>query len=387
MRVLMVHPRLNPPGGGRAVGAWTLQALRERHHVDVLTWDPVDVAAINRHFGTSLRAGDFGRVEVAPVLRRLFPAGALDLWTRNYLFRIAQRRRAHYDVLLSTQNEADFGARGIQYIHFPLFHDPRINPRVTRLYGPVETAWYHRSPALMRWYFRACGIGAWFSLSRLRDNLTLVNSDWTGRVVAETHGVAAATLYPPVRNDFPEVAWADREHGFVCVGRIAPEKRIPMLVEILAAVRRRGHDIHLHIVGPPADREHLRVVQCLQREHASWVALELNPSHDALDQLLSCHQYGIHGRSPEHFGIAVGEMVNAGCIVFVPDDGGQVEIIGGRAELIYGSPDEAVEKIDAVLRAADRQAALRSYLATRRGRFSADEFMRQIRETIEHFSG
>jgi len=386
-RVLVVHPWLNPPGGGRAVGAWTLEALRDAHQVDVLTWDPVDLAAINRQFGTSLRAGDFRFHGVSPALHRLLPASAFRLWKRNYLFRIAQQRRAQYDVLICTQNEADFGVRGIQYIHFPLFHDPRINPRVARPFEDLPNRWYHRSASFMRWYFRACGMDSWFSLSRVRDNLTLVNSEWTGRVVAQTYDVDPITLYPPVRSEFPDVPWAERKRGFVCVGRIAEEKRLPMIIDILAGVRQRGHDVHLHIAGAGSDRDYCRVMRRLQQKHTSWVSLDVDLPHGELAELVSQHQFGIHGRAPEHFGIAVGEMVNAGCIVFVPNSGGQVEIVGNRGELIYDTPADAVDKIDAVLSDSTRQAALRSYLASRRARFSIAEFMRQMRTTIEQFAG
>ncbi|HUI25034.1 MAG TPA: hypothetical protein VL403_03030, partial [Candidatus Kryptonia bacterium] len=93
-RVLLVHPSLNPPGGGRAVGAWTLQALRDTYRVDVLTWEPVNLAAINRQYGTGLRASDFRFHGVSPALRRLLPAGTFDLWKRNHLLRIAQQRHA-----------------------------------------------------------------------------------------------------------------------------------------------------------------------------------------------------------------------------------------------------------------------------------------------------
>ena len=39
------------------------------------------------------------------------------------------------------------------------------------------------------------------------------------------------------------------------------------------------------------------------------------------------------------------KMLKGGCIPFVPNDGGPVEIIGGDKRLIYQSEEEAVEKI------------------------------------------
>jgi len=64
-----------------------------------------------------------------------------------------------------------------------------------------------------------------------------------------------------------------------------------------------------------------------------------------------------------------------------------VEIIGDHPELIYASPDEAVDKIAAVLDDPARQQALRTQLAERRRRFSTEAFMQQMRSIVERFPG
>ena len=66
---------------------------------------------------------------------------------------------------------------------------------------------------------------------------------------------------------------------------------------------------------------------------------------DAKRALLRGHRFGIHCRSHEPFGIAVAELAAAGCVTFVPDGGGQVEIVD-HPDLIYTSPEAAIEKID-----------------------------------------
>ncbi|MBI1815266.1 MAG: glycosyltransferase family 4 protein [Deltaproteobacteria bacterium] len=395
-RILVVRPDFNPPGGGRSVAAWTVQALRDDHHVDVLAAKPVNIAAINRHYGTTLRSTDIRSQAVAPLIGNL--TRRFDLWQYIHLLRHAQRLRGNYDVMIGLQNEADFGGRGIQYIHYPRFHDPRINPnvpnapnvpRVPRVSEPADgpsPRWYHRSPIFMRWYLRLAGIGSGFSMARMRENLTFANSDWTGRLVKAAHGIEPTTLYPPVADSFPRVPWEQRKMGFVCVGRIAPVKRLEMIVAILAAVRQRGHDVHLHIAGVPGNQNYFQLVQRLCAQHRPWVSLDLDLPRPALAQLIATHRYGIHGMARERFGIAVAEMVTAGCIVFVPNNGGQVEIIGDSAELRYDTPDEAVDKIDAVLREPARQDAFREILAARSARFSAAEFMRQMRAGVAQFT-
>src|SRR5262249_56209356 len=57
---------LQPPGGGNGVAAWFLQALACEHRVTVLSWRPVDVAPIDRFFGTNLRELAFDTLGVPP---------------------------------------------------------------------------------------------------------------------------------------------------------------------------------------------------------------------------------------------------------------------------------------------------------------------------------
>jgi glycosyltransferase involved in cell wall biosynthesis len=275
-RVLIVHLDTDPrSGGGSAVAAWTLEALRGRYQLGLLTWNPVDCEALNRYFGTSLRRSDVIVHGVPAAVRRLAHNRGLTLAKLNYLQRRCRRLGRDYDICIGTNNEIDFGRRGIQYVHFPRFHDPRINRGINRPLGDVDVRWF-RSPALVRAYFRICGLSSGFSLERMRGNLTLTNSDWTARKVKEAHGIDAITVYPPVPGDFPHVPWEQRKAGFVCVGRIAPEKQLENVIGILSAVRAQGADVHLHIAGAPGPREYVERIRRLQAGHADWLFLEFD---------------------------------------------------------------------------------------------------------------
>ena len=72
-KVLLVQPSLQPPGGANGVAAWIIEALKGEHAVSVLTWTPIDVASINRFYGTSLRTPEFTVRRVDPILRSLNP--------------------------------------------------------------------------------------------------------------------------------------------------------------------------------------------------------------------------------------------------------------------------------------------------------------------------
>jgi len=207
-------------------------------------------------------------------------------------------------------------------------------------------------------------------------NLTLVNSNWSREVFRARYGVLARTVYPPVPVPAPGLPWEAREPGFVCIGRIAPVKELDRVLDIVGAVRRQVPAVRLHLVGTAEDAAYHRHVA--RRARAEGATLYENLSREALGALLARQRYGIHGMRDEHFGMAPAEMVAAGCIVWVPDSGGQVEIVGD-ARLTYGSVEEAVARILAVLRAPAEQGALREHLAAMATRFSAERFVREIR--------
>ncbi len=85
----------------------------------------------------------------------------------------------------------------------------------------------------------------------------------------------------------------------------------------------------------------------------------------------------------EPFGIAIAEMVRGGCIVFIPNNGGQAEIIGPENRLLFSSNSGAVCKIIDVLKHSRFQQQLRHYLESRQNLFSEDRFMDQIQRILE----
>ena len=124
--------------------------------------------------------------------------------------------------------------------------------------------------------------------------------------------------------------------GFVCIGRISPEKRIEQIIQILKQVRVRGHKIHLNIIGGTEETPYGRSIEELSKTERDWITLEGKRFGSDKTKILSQHLFGIHACQGEAFGISVVEMVKAGCITFVPDEGGQTEIVN-HSSLTYNS--------------------------------------------------
>jgi glycosyltransferase involved in cell wall biosynthesis len=378
-RVLLVQPSMQPPGGGNGVAAWVLQALVAEHEVTVLSWKPVDIDPINRFFGTHLKPGDFDTM-VVPWHWRVVPdhlpvpAALIRL---SLMMRYTRRVSGGYDVIFGVFNETDYGRRGIQYIHYPTYLRPRPE---------VDRRWYHAARGPLKAYYAVADRIADFSMDRLRQNLTLVNSDWTGSHVGRFLGVATQTLYPPVADPAPGAPWAERRSGFLSIGRLAPEKEYERVMRILARVRERVPGITLTIVGTwdrHARRYRDRLFD-LARQLGPWIEFRQNVSRDEMRALMATHRYGMHGMREEHFGMAPAELARAGCIVWVPRGGGQMEIVDREPALMYDSEDDAVDKIVRTLNTPSEQERLRAVLR-RSERFSTAQFVARVRAIVNDF--
>lgn len=374
MRLLLVQPSLAPPGGGHLVAAWVIEALRGEHRLTLLSWEPPDLTSVNRHFGTSLVVDDFTLALPSAALRRLVALSPLPaaLLKHSLLMRLAHRLAARHDLLLTADNEADFGRPGIQYVHYPKLDPERPD---------VDLHWYHGAPlvAAYRAFVRRLGR---ITDAGMRANLTLVNSTSTAARVRALHGIEPVVLYPPVPGVFPSVPWHARTDGVVAIGRLSPEKRLEDVVHAVRLARRGGADLELHLIGSDSDRAYTDEIRSLVREHAAWAHLHIDLTRDALLRLVARQRYGMHAMVDEPFGIAVAEMLRAGCIPFVHASAGPQEIVGDDPRLLFRDPAEAAERLLAVHREPAAQHALRATLAARAQHFSSTRFVDELRAIV-----
>jgi glycosyltransferase involved in cell wall biosynthesis len=353
-----------------------VHALQDDYDIALAMWEAPDFDRVNAAYGTAIRGS---AIEVYTVTRPVTAAvdalpvrAALLKWSA--LVRLARQVGGANDVFVSADNEMDFGRRGLQYVHYPR----QLRPR------PVEDLrWYHRAPGLLDLYYAFCDRLMSFSLAGVQQNITLANSDWTAvRLRTLNPHLSISVVPPPVAGGFPDVPWEQRADGFVSIGRFSIEKELDKVVAIVAEVRRTAPQVRLHLVGGRDSRWYYRRVKQLAERHRDWIDVHENVSREELRRLITANRYGIHGMREEHFGIAPAEMVNGGCIVFVPNGGGQVEIVDRDPRLVYDAPADAVSNILHVLNDAGEQAALRTRLAERRERFSVARFCTSIRQLV-----
>jgi len=376
-KIAIVFPEFHL-GGAEALTLWTIEALKSLYDIYLITASEIDLSLLNNIYGTSLKQSDFSVVKL-PIPIFLKSINKFLILKQHFAMRYCKYHISDFDIFFSTFNEMDFGKPGIQYIHFPILEES-----IAREMQFMSNSFVYKDTFLRRIY-KELGVKiSGFSLDSMKENITLTNSHWTSKVIQKTYGITPKVVYPPVVGNFPIVSWDKRENGFVCVGRITPEKRIENIINTLHSVRESGYNIHLHIIGKLQNSDYGKKILKLIKENSSWVILNEGLSRDEMLKVLANHKYGIHAMPKEHFGLAVAEMVRAGEIVFVPNDGGQVEIVGNNQSLVYENSEDAVKKIIKVLSDDELQYSLREFLSIYANEFTLEKFEAKIREIVSN---
>jgi len=379
--VAIVHPRLTVGGGSEACALWILEALKNDYDVTLMTSNTVDLSEFNEFYHTHLMPSEISIVRVPPPWFLDSPKRFAALRACR-LARFCREQADRYDIMISVYNQIDFGRPGIQYIL-----DPNFDQEMLLLLNPSPRwwkRWFYLDSAIRTLYMRLGWRLSGYTDEGMKKNMTLVDSEWSGRLVRQHFGLETTVLYPPVFDGFPEVPWKDKEAGFVCLGRIVPDKRIETIIRILGAVRKDIGGLHLHIVGKVGDAGYARRLRALSDQNQEWIVWEGDVTAEKKSGLLSNHRYGIHGKANEPFGIAVAEMVQAGGIVWVPSGGGQTEIVA-HERLTYSDVSDAAGKIIGVIRDTAINSTLRRHLREQTRKFSLDVFLEGIHAIAARF--
>ena len=378
-KVAVAHPCLG--SGGSEIGTLqAISALKRNFDVTLITGGPVDLDRLNRYYGTSLRADEFS-IRTVPMplgLRRSAQfAGLRGAFYQRYLQQVAPE----FDLMISAYNVCDFGVPGIQLIaDFSFVREWRTQTHPSL--ANHRKWWYGNSP-LRHAYLGLCDTIAGQHADGWRRNATIAKCEWAAGILRTEFGIEPKVIYPPVVFDFPPVSWEEKEAGFVCIGRVVPEKRMDAVIAILERVREAGHDVHLHILGWVDNSSFGRRLKGLSASR-NWVLLEGSTFGQKKKSLAAGHRFGINGCEVDNMPNAVAEMVKVGCIPFVPSGGGQKEIVDHPA-LIFADDNDAVKKIKAVLSNPDLQQSLRYHLSRQALKFSVQNFQKSLREVVDEF--
>lgn len=353
-------------GGAECVGLWILEALKHQYDLTLFTISDVDLQQLNSMYGTRL---DRETVKVRSIFNRRWRKPVEFLRANNAEIRMLQFHillrylKAHsqeYDLIISAYNAADMGCKGMQYIHW-----------VNVLEGK-------------KFYRRFSN----FSIDRMKDNISIANSKFVAQKYQKLYQIEPQVIYPPVVMDVQDIPWEEKENSFICSGRLTEPKEPHKVIEILSRVRDQGFDVKLCLTGGGGGTYAVGYQKFLQQQidrNSDWIELYQNLPYTDYVKVVSKCKYGIHYKQ-EPFGISIAEMVKAGAVPFVKNEGGQVEIVGEEnRDLLFADPKEAAQKIVDLLSHPERIEKMRYALKDRRTLFSSDRFMSEIERVVRDY--
>lgn len=379
VRILVLHPDVYYFGGAELLCVRVLSVLQQRHAEIVLlhAGGPLDIGRIEAWSGVRL---DPERVRFESVvtpgwlsLLKLKPI----LLRYAIVLRAARRMADDADLVVSTNGECPLSARRlIQFVHFPLFFFDRES--LARLGSSDLSLARHLVRAA--YVLMSRRIAGW-SRAAVTPHLTIANSRWTaseflrrydGHDVQFMHFGANVSLHPGAAGWIPFERRAD---NFVVLGRVVPGKRVEDAVEIVGRLRERGHEVGLRLVGAPWGDYAERVRALLANK--PWAYWYEDLGREDLECLVVGQKWGLHCYRFEHYGIASVELQRLGCIVFVHNSGGQREVVTNPAQR-YTDLDDAVAKIDAVLREPSMHPVLLASAYKEAAKHTVESFERAV---------
>lgn len=381
-RIGIVHPNLSNKGGAEAVAMNTIEVCQDivETDIDIICLQEADISLLNEYYNTNVDStrirfisenrivkqalNYFSRLVNVPNLHRL------ELALTN---RLARDLQSKYDLLVFLKGEASVETNSIQYVHYPQFFLGE-----TDTYSSPNTI-FHKTHD---WLTESWGMNG---KMQIPTNSTIIaNSEWTSDVIHQIYQANAKVMYPPVDvTEFEESkSQLNVEDGFVCVGRIAPGKEVIKIIKIIQSVVESGFDTHLHIIGP---NDHSNFTDRVQRlaGKLDYITVEGEMNREELIDMIRRHKFAIHGKENEHFGMVVAEFLASESIPFIPNSGGQTEIVESSAELIYNSKTDASKKIINILQDDSRQEELSKSLPDAKSRYGKSRFKREMKSQIQ----
>lgn len=358
-----------------------LDVLKRYGEVTLLTLERFQPERIDEYYGTSLTNAGIRPVLVKDRVLDLFlrlglPSGLLKLHVLMKGAKSYLAREPAFDLICSGYDEQDFGTPCIQYIHYPWNLYPRPD-------APPGWNQHGLLSRVILFYNFLCRNFSGFSPGRVCQNLTLVNSSWTGKKARTRYpDLDYLVLNPPALAQPLDDNGSRRQERFLTIGRCAPEKRWLALIDIVKGLRERGHNVGLTLAGSRDSASYEQAVRERAMAEGDWINLAFDFTRGELQALLMTHRYGLHGMVEEHYGMAVAELILGGCLTMVPDDGGQVEIVTNEA-LRYSSTEEAIEKLDRVLSSEDLKNLLLEEQLASRSHLTTDRFVEEFERVVE----
>lgn len=367
MRIVIVHPRMGVMGGGERVAIHSIkEALRQGHEVYLAT-EEFDVDGFEDFYGVQ---GLFRNIRLLtyapfrPIIRKAVLYQRL-IYHQSRLQKIVSKRGT-FDLILNTSevaNQPSTRLPSIEYCYFPEYFSHLESNGHSGLWQPYY--W----PAKIFYHNRVNHI----------DRLLAV-SDFTRQFIRQKWGRESTTLYPPCPIDLYNNLRIPKRNLVVTVGRIAPEKRMGIFLEIA----RTLPNVEFAIIGSVAS-ERASYYDGLKTAAPTNVSFIVAPLRKVTEVLGSAKVY-LHAAQNEHFGITIVEAMAAGCVPVVNDTGGPREIVTEDVGFRWKRVVEAVGQVSKLVKEDDLRRRLSQGAASRAKQFGTDMFEGGLGKVLREYS-
>jgi glycosyltransferase involved in cell wall biosynthesis len=207
-----------------------------------------------------------------------------------------------------------------------------------------------------------------------RQDAAKIYGDSVAAIPVIHHGVAAA-----YHSTAPQSLRLEPLQ-FVGIGAHHPRKRWPLGVEIIAALREKGVDAWLDLIGPyGADTEKIEATIAKHNLNSRVRVLGVLPQ-DALVRAMKSASALLWTSSFEGFGFPVAEAMAAGVPVFSVSNSSIPEITAGAYTQLLDAPQSAA---DAIITALNNPAQLFDQTLTAHSTAQRYTWERAARETLK----
>ncbi|MBO6566574.1 MAG: glycosyltransferase family 4 protein [Pseudomonadales bacterium] len=353
-------------GGAEIAAMWIIRSLIEAgYEIHILTAGGFSLEELEQ--AASVKLARDSLVVHAFEKLNLPLSGALN---HGLFLRWVRGHASDYDLRITPSGVIDWGAPAIHFISSVIWNRTL---RSQFLPSSVKLKSQQR-------------VTAWVSGRSTYDgssDLYIANSVWTMKVSQPFCPGPMKVIAPPVLVPESELL-SERSTDFLYVGRIEQEKKVDQSIEMIRAVRARGFDIRLHLIGELGADAYGEKIRDLADRYREFVVVHGRLLGAEKWQVISQCQFGINACEIEAFGMSSAELAKSGPIVFVPGKGAQSEIVPLK-ELVWNSFDDAVDKISRVLAEPSSWPGLSEQLKQHNRHLSCENFVSSVRETILEF--
>jgi glycosyltransferase involved in cell wall biosynthesis len=371
MKANVIHGDFNPCGGAERLSLTTMQALLEMGiDFDLTTLKSPDIPKLENTYGKNFVSimKSINNINVINIIEDLRQQQREDY--KNY----------NYDITINTNGDAapyyrpSFSKYNtITYCHFPstkyhiesenidylktdlgmtewsnIFSHNNDYEDITKLKNCKTNTRISRKKE----YFEILRYGYW---NLMRNSTVITNSEYSRRAIVDALGLDNIyILSPPIDIEtFLNVALMTNDNDdrtndtILVISRIAPHKKIENAIKLAKILKDNNVGKGMKIVGNLYHyffdyySELKRMVIDLGLN--DYITFEINASLNKLLSIIRESKVYFHPMIGEHFGISILEVMAAGLIPVVPNEGGFIEFV--PKEYQYNTIDQAAKTI------------------------------------------